>query len=123
MSIIELLFELTEEVDEQFAHDVELLFLKGERVDPNRKNYRTKAVLKAEDGESSPVSGGTTKGWNTAGSTQKHFAFISKSSYAGPVIQKGDKLKVWDRPGQPIFSIKSAFPFGSGRLQLELGSL
>ncbi len=112
---------LAKAVDDRFAETLELIFLKGERADPTRRNVTIKAPLRVGMG-GGQVPEGRGQAWATriaAGKAQVH---IRTSSYTGPKIQKGDKIRALDRvkQGQPLFRVTRIDDRGSARIVLEV---
>lgn len=73
--------------------------------DSARLKTDLRVVVRVADVKTSSVSGGRGTSWKSRYRASKTQAFISVSSYVGPEIKSGDRLRVTDQSGQPWFDV------------------
>jgi len=100
-----------------FGEPVRLSFLKNGVVDSDRPSIDIVAVLHSGGDDSFTV--GT--GMRTRLSAGKAELFIARSTYAGPMPRKGDKVRALDRAGRPWFEVSAVSDRYSNLLVLTLG--
>jgi hypothetical protein len=106
-------------VDRVFAEDLELHFLTNGRADPSRARTTARGPLRTGRGkEDSPA--GRVQSWGARIASGRAVAHITRSTYAGPLPRKGDKVRAIERQGSPWFEIIRVDDRDAARIVLEL---
>lgn len=110
-------------VDRRFAEPVRLSFLKSGQVDPDRAMVEVEAILRvAGDTSAITLKGSSGGGWSPIIEAGKAELHIDRSTYAGPDLRVGDRVKALSRPGEPWFEIASIDDRTQGRLIARLNN-
>ena len=123
MSYTELRAMALAAVDEAFAETVRLSFLKSGAADPARPARDIQAVLRVGEGKISNIAGGSGSTWRTRLIADKAELHINRTTYAGPVIAVGDRVRATSRPGSPWFEVGGIDDRGDTRLVLQLNEV
>lgn len=120
-SLSEIHDRLVATVDLKMAELVKLSFLKEGEPDAARPAVEISAVLRVGGGKESSMAPGTSRAWRSKLAAGKAELHIDRSTYAGPALQSGDRVKALSRRGQPWFEVLRVDDRGDTRLVLELG--
>lgn len=93
--------------------------LKG-KPDPSRPQYAFSASVRQGDEWASNASGGGAKDWSAKIASGSAKAFISRATYAGPVISVGDRVRRMDRSGTPPYEVAVVNDRDEGDIVLTL---
>lgn len=108
-------------VDQRFAEEVRLSFMKKGATDPDRPQTVIKACLRTGGSEETAGAGGRT--WRSRVASKKAQLHIDRAAYSGPMPTTGDRVRAIARKGAPAFEILSVDDRNDTRLILELGQL
>lgn len=110
-------------VDQKIGHSygesVRLSFMDGQVADTSRPMIEVTAVLHVGGDDSyAPGPTGTYRSRLSLGEAE---LFVDRSSYSGPLPQKGDKVRANDREGKPWFEVAAVSDRYSNLIVLKLG--
>lgn len=109
----------TSAVDRTFSEPLALFFLAKGKADAMRVNLTVEAPLVVGAGASDSPAG-RVQSWGSRIASGKARAFIARSTYSGPAIREGDKLRAVNRAGQPWFEVAHVDDRDATRLILHL---
>lgn len=103
-----------------FSESVRLSFMRDGAMDPDRALVEIDALLAAGGDDAQAIGTGDDRlrARLTLGEAE---LFIDRSTYAGPLPRKGDRVRANDRPGQPWFEVASVSDRYSNLIVLTLG--
>lgn len=101
-----------------FGESVRLSFLKNGAADPAHPLRDIRAILHTGGDDSQPVGGGGD--WRSRLSAGAAELFIEGSTYTGPSIVVGDKVRGNDRDGQPWWKVEAVSDRYSSLIVLTL---
>lgn len=111
-----------QKIGRAFGEEVRLSFLKDGEVDPARPAIEVVAVLHTGGDDSKPLGNGNDR-FRSRLSLGQAELFIDRSTYAGPMPRKGDKVRANDRAGKPWFEVAAVSDRYSNLLVLTLGEV
>lgn len=102
-----------------FGENVRISFLHGGAVDPTRAAVVTRAVLHVIGAD--PVRTGPGDTFRSRVATHTAELLLDRSTYAGPIPIRGDKVQAVDRAGQPWFEVASVSDRFTNIIAVSLG--
>ncbi|SMC43013.1 hypothetical protein SAMN06297251_102132 [Fulvimarina manganoxydans] len=94
--------------------------LKNGVVDQSRPLHSCTGSVRQGNEKEANASGGGAQAWSTRIAAGEAEAYITRSTYTGPQIKEGDKLRRMDRAGQPFYEIASVNDRDAGDIILKL---
>lgn len=105
------------------AEAVRLSFLKRGAVDPDRSALDITAILRVGGGDETNLAGGYATTWRTQLAAGKAELHIDASTYTGPRIETGDRVRALSRVHRPWFEVLRVDDRGETRLIIQLGEV
>lgn len=113
--------KLDQKIAGTFGESVRLSFMKNGAVDPDRTLATVVAVLHTGGDDSLPMEGGSQ--YRTRLTAGKAELVLDRSTYAGPIPRREDRVRANDRVGQPWFEVLSVSDRYSNLIVLSLGEV
>lgn len=91
-------------ISSHFDEAVRVSFMKNGAADPARPQWTGRAVLHTGGDDSfSPADGNKYRTRLSAGQAE---LFLNRSTYDGPAVRTGDRVRGMDRAGTPLWEVK-----------------
>lgn len=107
-------------VDQRFQENLGIAFLLPTgKVDPARQPVTVRGILRVGAG-SGDSPAGRVQSWGMRIAAGKARAWITRDTYTGPALRKGDKVRALDRASQPWWEINVVDDREPERITLHL---
>jgi|GEM_PF-954481 len=89
-----------------FGETVRLSFMVNGRADPDRPQIVIRCEALHTEGDTTRPAGSAASGPHRVRfAAADAVLFIDRSTYEGPALQSGDRVRAMDRAGEPVWSV------------------